>query len=506
VNTPEKLRAVAPLARAELARRRLVDFLELLAPGYVRAAHAGRLCERLEALERREITRLVVSMPPRHGKTLHVSQALPAWWLGRRPGDHVILASYGAELAESNSRRARGFLLSPSYPFETRVSAESAAVNRWGTTVGGGVIAAGVGGGVTGFGADLLVVDDPVRGREDADSDAVREATWRWFTEVALTRLQPGAVALLTMTRWHEDDVAGRVLRQGGWETLTLPAFAEEDDPLGRREGEALWPEWYGADALRARREEIGGRPFAALYQQRPAPAEGNLFKTSWLEGTYDRVPDGCRTVTAVDASFGKGVASDFSAVVTVASDGRFFYVVDAQRGRWDFNGLVSAIRGHASRHHPQAVLVEDAAAGQSAIQELRRMSDLPVVAVKPAGSKVARAEAVSGLFESGRVLFPEQAPAWRDMLLEELGAFPAGRHDDLVDALVYALGRLRRSGSGGGADAVVRKTTDRPMEPSAEEQIAAFHRAKAERERLRELRAAERSRIPLSAFDPRYE
>jgi hypothetical protein len=374
---------LAPLARAELARRRLTDFLALLVPSYERAAHADLLAAHLEALERREIRHLTVQMPPRHGKTLHVSQALPAWYLGRRPGESVILASYAAELAESNSRRARGFLLDPRWPFPgVAVSAESGAVNRWNTTARGGLIAAGVGGGLTGFGADLLIVDDPVKDRAEADSEAIRESVWRWWSEVALTRLQPGAIVLLTMTRWHEDDLAGRVLSSPGaseWTVLTLPALAEQDDPLGREEGEALWPEWYPAGRLAAVRAEIGARAFAALYQQHPAPEEGNIFRREWLAGRYAELPrSGVAVVQAVDSSFGKGVGSDFSAIVTVGTDGRFLYVLDAARGRWEFGDLLAAIRREAAEHHPAVVLVEDSAAGQSALQELRRSTRLP--------------------------------------------------------------------------------------------------------------------------------
>jgi predicted phage terminase large subunit-like protein len=445
---------LAPLAAAELARRRLTDFAALLVPGYERAAHLNLLADHLEALERRKIARLLIQMPPRHGKTLHVSQALPAWWLGRHPADSVILASYATELAEANSRRARGFLLDPRWPFpDVRVSPESSAVGRWNTTDRGGLIAAGVGGGLTGFGADLLVVDDPVKDRAEADSEAVRESVWKWWTEVALTRLQPGAVVLLTMTRWHEDDLAGRILASPGadeWTALSLAALADEQDPLGREEGHALWESWFPADRLAALRAEIGTRAFLALYQQTPTSEEGSTFRREWLDGRYAEVPRaGLRIVAGVDSSFGKGVASDFSAIVTVGADDRFLYVLDAARGRWEFSDLLAAIRREAAEWTPAAVLVEDSASGQSAVQELRRSTQLPLVPVRPLGSKVARAESVSPLFEAGRVLFPAQALPWRDELVEELAAFPTGRHDDMTDALVYALDRLRSSGTG---------------------------------------------------------
>lgn len=170
------------------------------------------MCNLLERLERRERDRAIVEIPPRCGKSLHCSQAFPAWYLGRHPDHQVILASYTAERAEDNSRAVRRFMQDPHYPFPVRVSKSSSSVGRWHTTAGGILIAEGVGGGLTGFGAHLLVIDDPVKDREEADSHIMRERAWSWFTEVAMTRLMPGGIVLLVMTRWHEDDLAGRIL------------------------------------------------------------------------------------------------------------------------------------------------------------------------------------------------------------------------------------------------------------------------------------------------------
>jgi hypothetical protein len=411
MTNPHPVEAIAPLARSELARRRLADFLALLLPSYERTAHLEVLADHLEALERREIRRLMVFMPPRHGKSLHVAQGFPAWYLGRRPSESVILASYAAELAEAHSRRARGFLLDPRWPFPgVAVSAESAAVGRWHTTAGGGVIAAGMGGGITGFGADLLLVDDPVKGREEADSAAIRESTWRWWSEVALTRLQPGAVVCLAQTRWHEADLAGRILSSPGadeWTVLRLPALAEEGDRLGRDLDAALWPSWFDRDWLEAQRIEIGERAWQALYQGSPTSERGGVFKREWLAGRFASVSriNLRQVVMAVDSSFGKGVSSDRSAIVTAATDGRLLYVGGGRAGRWQFNELLGAIRSEAELEKPNVLLVEDSASGQSAIQELKRTTTLPVVAVKPRGSKIARAEAVAPLLEAGRPL-----------------------------------------------------------------------------------------------------
>jgi predicted phage terminase large subunit-like protein len=458
-----ELEALAPLARAELARRHLTDYAALMLPGYERAPHLDLLADHLQALERRELQRLIVSMPPRHGKSLHVSQLLPSWWLGRRPAESVILSSYAAELASANSRRARGFMLDSRYPFPgVRVSDESSAVARWHTSRGGGCLAAGVGGGITGFGADLAVVDDPVKDADEAASPTVLESIWTWWTQVLLTRLQPNAAVLLTMTRWSQGDLVGRILDAPGadaWTVLSLPAVADGPDALGRNEGDALWPDRYDRDVLDQRRIDLGSRAFSALYQQSPTSSEGHTFKRDWLAGRYDKAPDTLEVVLAVDSSFGEGTASDYSALMVVGSDRSFFYVLDCVRGRWEFPALLSQIGKVSGRWTPRVVLIEDTGSGKSALQALRDGTKLQVVGVKTGGrSKVSRAEAVSPSFEAGRVLFPSQVVAWRDPLIEELADFPGGKYDDQVDAFVYALERLRAAPtSAGGVAGVIR-------------------------------------------------
>ncbi|MGH3056613.1 MAG: phage terminase large subunit [Gaiellaceae bacterium] len=441
---------------AALGRRHVVDYLALVVPEYQRSRHVEVIAEHLEAVERTEILRLLIDAPPRHSKSLTVAQGFTSWYLGRNPRREVIVASYGQELSEAHSRRARGFLLGPAWPFpDVQVSAESAAVGRWATNHGGGMRATGVGGSITGHGADVLVLDDLLRGRADADSEAVREAAWRWLTEDALTRLMPGGAVVAVGTRWHEDDPLGRLLDGPGaseWVHLHLPALAEDDDVLGRDEGEALWPAWFPAEHLLDVKVELGSRAFAALYQGAPTPDTGGTFQRAWLAGRYPRLPEGVRKVQTVDASFKTGVGNDFSVVATWAADDAWFYLVDVWRAKVEYPELKRAIVSEAEEHEPEAVLIEDAAAGQSAIQELRRETRLPIVAVKPQGSKVSRAEAVSPLFEAGNVLLPEQAPAWLGPWVEEHVEFPAGKHDDQVDTTTMALDRLRgHGGSHGG-------------------------------------------------------
>lgn len=444
--------------RRELARRELGAFCERMDPTYERSRHADLLIEHLEAVERGDIKRLAVFMPPRHSKTYHVSERFPAWFLGRNPTRRVIIASYGSELAEGSSRKVRNLMRDERWPFAgVGVADDSAAVNKWATTSGGEVIAAGVGGAMTGFGADVLIIDDPVKGRAEADSETYRESTWAWYLEVARTRLMPGGRIVLCQTRWHEDDLAGRILSSGsssGWTVLNLPALAEDEDALGRTAGAPLWPEWYDGPALDEIRADLtseqGARGWLALYQQRPTADEGGMFKRAWFarRWTQDALPTMLFTVLAVDAAYKTGVHNDPSALHLWGTDGTDYYLLDEWRGRWEFPELRQAILSAATERRPNLVLIEDTAAGQSAIQELRRGTSLPIVAHKVTASKEARAAAVSPLCEAGKVVLPKAA-GWVGEWIDEHAAFPAGRHDDRVDNTSAALARLAQVGFG---------------------------------------------------------
>jgi predicted phage terminase large subunit-like protein len=440
--------AIGAAARDELARRSLLDFAQLLDPTYERARHLELLAQKLEALERREIRRLIVAMPPRHGKSRMCSQLFPAWLLGRHPRDSIVLASYGSELAEQNSRRVRELVSDERYPFiDTAVSAESRAVNRWQSTASGVVIAAGVGSALTGFGADCMLVDDPIADRASAESPAIRESTWSWFQDVARTRLHAGAIQLLIATRWHEDDPAGRILNSSmasEWGVLNLPAIAEENDALGRASGEALWPERFPVCELPSvERGEISSRSFASLYQQRPVPMEGSIFKASWFEHRFKEHPPLKMVASGADCAAKTGVGNDFSAIVTVGSDGKNYYILDVVRERLEFADLGRRMVQAHGRLRPQRCYIEDASSGTPLVQELKRTTNLPIIGVPPRGTKLARAEAISGLFEAGKVYLPEEAP-WADTFVDEFLRFPAGKHDDQVDASSLVLSRLR--------------------------------------------------------------
>ncbi|MEP3891358.1 MAG: terminase family protein [Hellea sp.] len=265
------------------ARADLLAFTQYTFSQYEAAPHHRRIARTLEAVDRGEIDRLMVTMPPRHGKSEEVTIRFPAWALGRNPKRHIITACYNAELASGFGRSVRNILATPAYDkiFQTQLARDSKAANRWNTTDGGAYIAAGVGTAITGRGADIFIIDDPLKDRAEAESELRRQAVWDWYTSTAYTRLMPGGAVIIVQTRWHEDDLAGRLLahqEKGGdqWHRLDLPAIDAS--------GQALWPEKYPLSALRRIQAAIGPRDWSALYQQAPSPEDGDFFRREWFD------------------------------------------------------------------------------------------------------------------------------------------------------------------------------------------------------------------------------
>lgn len=431
------------LAERIEAQESLASFCEWIDQSYERAAHTNLLCEELEAIDRLDNDRLIVMMPPRHSKTWHTSVHYPAWSMGRNPRQQMILASYAADLAWENSGQARDLLKHPRWPFQTRLREDKQSEHRWRTNENGVVVAAGVGGPATGFGAHKLVIDDFVKNRQDADSETMRETQWRWYTSTARTRLMPHGAIVVTATHWHEDDLIGRILNSAGaprWRVVSLPALADEHgDVLGRNIGDALWPAWYDVEALEDIRQDIGSRDWSALYQQKPTADEGGAFKRAWFTERWDKLPWPDVRVLSVDAAYKTGVMNDYSAIVVAGATDISFPVLEIKQGRWEYPELKRQILETAQEWRPHAVLIEDTSAGQSVIQELRLSSGLAIVPVKVSASKEARAAAVAPMCEAGRVILPSIGSNVGAMV-DQLAAFPTGQHDDMVDALVHAL------------------------------------------------------------------
>ena len=423
------------------------------------ARHLLLLNRRLTDLATGRIRRLLVSMPPRHGKSELISHWLPVWYLNTWPERRIILATYGADFAADWGRRVRNTVQEHADTLQVRIAQDSSAANRWHTTAGGGMVAAGAGGPLTGRGADLFIIDDPIKTAEDAYSATWRERVWDWWTTTARTRLEPGASVVVLMTRWHDDDLAGRILRNAqesgdAWEVLNLPALAENGDPLGREPGEALWPERYDVEALQTTRREVGERTWSALYQQRPTVDEGGYFQRGWWR-YYTRPPVRFDEVLqSWDMAFKGTASSDFVVGQVWGRQAADRYLLDQVRGRWDFPRSLEAVRELSFRWPDARVkLVEDKANGSAVIDTLRRELQ-GLVPVEPMGGKVARAAAVSHQAEGGNVWLPARSIApdgtpvldpWVRDLVEECAAFPTGVNDDQVDAMTQALIRMAR-------------------------------------------------------------
>lgn len=425
----------------------LLDYAEWVNPEYKRTKHGLAIIGHLEALERGEIQNLIIAMPPRHGKSLHAGQLFPSWFLGRNPTHQVISASYNAELAEENSVAVREYINGDKYPFpDIKMSEDSTAKGRWKLSAGGGYLATGVGGSATGFGASLFSIDDPFKDRETADSPRERDRVWKWYTDVARTRAQQKRLRLVMATRWHDDDLTGRILNSPGsekWRVLSLPALAEEDDPLGRAPGGALWPEFMDEAMLLEEKASRDARSFESLYQQKPVPDGGVIFKADWFKHEYTELPQRMFTCIVVDSAWKTGAANDYSVIATWATDFVNYYLVDVVRGRWEYPQLRQEVVSQYWAKKAQAVFVEDTAAGIGLIQELKSGTGLPIVAVKCGSDrKEAKAERVTPFLEAGKVFIPKDA-AWKAMWLDEHLRFPGAPHDDMVDTTQIALRKL---------------------------------------------------------------
>jgi len=453
--------------KLELARRHLADFALYTDSRYRMNWHHALLCDYLDRFVAKEIRRLMVFMPPRHGKSECVSRKLPAFIFGKNPDASIIAASYSADLAQRMNRDVQRILDSPQYG---EVFPQTALFGKNIRTVAGGSYlrnsdifeivgyrgtyrGAGVGGGITGMGADYIIIDDPIKNREEANSATYRNKLWDWYTSTLYTRQEKEAAILVTLTRWHEDDLAGRLMEQAKadpasdqWEILSLPAICEPEtrhpgDP--REEGAALWTDKYSCGELMKIKATIGSYEWAALYQQRPSPGEGGLFKREWWQRWSVMPDDLFDFLQSWDCAFKDAETSDYVVgqvwARSIKNPARR-YLLDQVRARMTFTETVQAVRGLSAKwKQTTRKLIEDAANGVAVIDALKKeISGL--TPVKPLGGKVVRAHAVTAAVEAGNVYIPDASIApWIHDFIEELSAFPSGTHDDQVDALTQA-------------------------------------------------------------------
>ncbi|MCA9667363.1 MAG: phage terminase large subunit [Myxococcales bacterium] len=389
--------------------------------------------------------RIIVNTPPRHGKSTTTSHWLPVAFLEAFPQRKVILASHTAKAASEWGQKARDTFAIPELCTEVRQ--DKSAIDDWQTTEGGGMRTTGVGGPITGKGFHLGIIDDVTKNAEQAYSPVFQQKTIDWFNSTFYTRAEPGGCIVVNMTRWHENDLTGWLLREHSddWTHIVLPALAEDDDQIGRAPGEALCPERYDAEDLQRIRTAVGSWVWAGLYQQRPRPASGAIIKRHWLR-YYDQLPDGARLVgLSVDATFKDTDGSDYVVIQAWARRLAEFYLVDQIRERMDFQETCVALLNMIERW-PGALSrwIEDKANGPAIISALESM--VPgLIAVEPMGSKEARVRAVSPLFEAGNVFLPRHAP-WLGAYEAELCAFPSAPHDDQADATSQALLKMTES------------------------------------------------------------
>ena len=392
------------------------------------ASHHRLIAEKLEAVERGEIDRLMIFMPPRHGKSELASKRFPAWCLGRNPKRQIIAASYNSDLASDFGRNVRNIVAEPEFGQVFRnvgLAPDSQAANRMNTNHGGTYVAAGVGTAVTGRGADIALIDDPFKDREEADSERRRDVVWDWYRSTLFTRLMPGGAVVVILTRWHEDDLAGRLLEAEGdqWTVLSMPAI--------NKDGEALWPEWYDVDALARIKATIGPREWSALYQQQPQPDEGTFFQREWFK-TWDKLPDVRYYGTSDYAVTDGGGDYTVHRIWGIDANGEI-YRVAGWRGQTTSDVWIEEKLNLIAKYKPLAWFGEGGVI-QKAIEPMlkRRMRERGVFCriewISSIHDKPTRARSFQAMAASGRVHFEQAAD------ISEFLVFPAGKNDDDVD------------------------------------------------------------------------
>lgn len=409
--------------------------------------------------------RLMIMAPPRSGKSELFSRRFPAWVFGKNPDMQIIASSYSADLSSRMNRDVQRIIDDEQYQAvfpKTRlngknivtVSGKALRNSEIFEIVGhtGAYRSAGVGGGITGMGADIAIIDDPVKDAKEANSPTIRDAVWDWYTTTLYTRLSPKSGVLLGMTRWHEDDLAGRLIeamRGDGdkWRIVRFPAIAEEDEEH-RKEGEALHPERYDVEKLQGVRRAVGSHTWNALYQQRPTSKGGQILRGDWLP-RFSIPPVFKRVAMYADTALKTSEANDYSVLLLagLAENGGVF-VLDVQRGKWEGYELERRVIDFWNKHrrlNPVHFMIEDKASGTGLIQSLKRQQSIPVRATSPTKDKFTRVIEVQGYFESGYVHLPGNAE-WVSDFVKEMEAFTATnshKHDDQVDAVVMAVNDL---------------------------------------------------------------
>ena len=438
---PEDI-ALLHMLEAALAGDSLIEFIPRISPRWEPPWHLKPLADLFARAEYGPI-RACVSVPPRHSKTETLIHGI-VWWLSRHPEQSCVYASYGGGLAVDKSKRALDLALQAGIS----VRKDARRGDNWRTVQGGGLRAVGTGGSLTGHGANLLIIDDPLKDRVEAESTTIRNQRWDWFTSTAMTRVEPGGSVIVTHTRWHQDDMIGRLQNEGGWEMINLPAYAQHNDMLGRKPGDALWPTRWPLEELQKRHKEVGEYDWSSLYMGEPRPKGGRLFKEPQ---TYDfPAVDRGRPVIVCDPAASSKNYSDYSAIVVglgwvdPQTQLPHLDILDVHRIQVEVPVLVSYLQ-EIQRKWQAPVAIESQGGFKAVAQSLRRINpSLVIREITTQTDKFTRALPVAAAWNDGRVRIPSPdigtTPKWLVPFLQEVQTFTGvgDVHDDQVDALAH--------------------------------------------------------------------
>jgi len=451
--------------------KNFLSFVKYVWPEFIEGSHHKIINKKFNDLAQGKIKRLIINMPPRHTKSEFASYLLPAWMIGKNPKLKIIQATHTADLAIDFGRKTKNLVDEPSYRelFSTRLQEDSQAAGKWKTEQGGEYFAAGVGGAITGRGADLLIIDDPHKEQDIRADGKAFEKAMNWYTAGPRQRLQPGGSIVIVMTRWSTKDVTGQLLKaqseEGSdqWEVVELPALLPDGKPV--------WPEFWTAQELLKTKASIPVSNWNAQYMQSPTGEEGALIKRDWWRNWEKKYPPKLDyIIQSYDTAFTKGTKSDYSAITTwgvfeTEEDGQNIILLDAFKDRYEFPELRRVAYQQYLDWNPDMVIVEAKASGLPLTHELRQM-DIPVINFTPSrgNDKHVRVNSVAPLFESGKIWAPMHEHFAQEVV-EECAAFPYGEHDDYVDSMTQAIMRIRQGG-------MVRHPEDYKEEPLVKGEI----------------------------------
>ena len=466
LSVPEQERLLAELEHLEslkgqkLAQEKFLEFVRQMWPSFIAGRHHAKMADAFERVARGECKRLIINMPPRHTKSEFASFLLPSWFLGKYPHKKVIQTSHTAELAVGFGRKVRNLVDTEAFHKifpDLTLQADSKAAGRWNTSKGGDYFAIGVGGAVTGKGADLLIIDDPHSEQEAALAEInpdIYDKTYEWYTSGPRQRLQPGGAIIIVMTRWSKRDLTAQVLKaaaqRGGdeWEVIEFPAILPSGNPL--------WPQFWPMEELEVLKEELPNAKWMAQYQQNPTSDTSAIIKREWWQTWEKEDPPQCDFILmAWDTAFEASQRADYSACTTwgvfykadeTGVEQANIILLNAFRERMEFPRLKQSAIEQYQDWEPDSIIIEKKASGAPLIYEMRAMG-IPVQEFTPTrgNDKITRLNAISDIFASGRVWAPNTH--WAEEVIEEVAAFPSGDHDDYVDSTSLALMRFRKGG-----------------------------------------------------------